>query len=154
MNLLDILIPECIKVPLDHSDKKGVIDELVDTLASQGKVADPQTLKDAVWTREQTRTTGIGRGLAIPHGKCACVTTLAMAIGKPAEPIDFASIDGKPVQLVVLLASPPDRTSDHIQALARISRLMTMDEFRERLYGATSAQEMFELLQSQEVAAS
>ena len=152
MNLLDILTRECIKAPLDATDKKGVIDELVDLLASAGKVDDPASLKDAVWTREQARTTGIGHGLAIPHGKSESVTGVAMAIGKPAQPIDFAAIDGKPVRLVVLLASPPDRTSDHIQALARISRLMTMEAFRDQIYEAKSGDQVFDLLQTQELA--
>src|SRR5262245_25802290 len=150
MNLLDILTPQCIKAPLVSDEKKAVIDELVDLLASLGKVSDAAALKDAVWTREQTRTTGIGHGLAIPHGKCGGMPALAMAIGKPAKPMDFEAIDGQPVKLVVLLASPPDRTSDHIQALARISRLMTMDDFRERVYSATSAAEIYDLLKSQE----
>jgi PTS system fructose-specific IIC component len=150
MNLLDILTPDAIKAPLTATDKKGVIDELVDVLAAAGKVGDAKALKEAVWTREQTRTTGIGHGLAIPHGKCAGMTGLAMAIGKPAKPMDFEAIDGHPVKLVVLLASPPDKTSDHIQALARISRLMTMDEFRERIYAAQTAAEVYELLKSQE----
>ena len=150
MNLLDILTPECIKAPLVSTDKRGVIDELVDLLAKVGKVADAPALKEAVWTREQTRTTGIGHGLAIPHGKAAGMGSLAMAIGKPAQPMDFQAIDGQPVKLVVLLASPPDRTSDHIQALARISRLMTMDDFRNRIYAAQTAAEIYELLKSQE----
>ena len=150
MNLLDILHPACVKAPLAASDKRGVINELVDLLASVGKVADAATLKDAVWTREQTRTTGIGHGLAIPHGKCPGVPEIAMAIRKPAEPIDFAAIDGKPVKLIILLASPPDRTSDHIQALARVSRLMTMEDFRERIYAAQTEEEIYELLKDQE----
>jgi len=154
MNLLDTLTPECIKAPLNASDKKCVIDELVDVLAEAGKIADPEAVKNVVWAREQSRTTGIGHGLAIPHGKSESVKELAMAIGKPPEPIDFASIDQKPVRLVVLLASPPDRTSEHIQALARISKLMTDEEFRERIYDAAAAQEIYDLLQSQELAAS
>lgn len=150
MNLLDILTPDCIKAPLAATDKKGVIDELVDVLAAAGRVSDPKALKDAVWTREQTRTTGIGHGLAIPHGKCAGMPNLAMAIGKPAKPMDFEAIDGQPVKLIVLLASPPDRTSDHIQALARISRLMIMDDFREQIYAAQTASAIYDVLKSQE----
>jgi len=150
MTLLEIVTPACIKAPLKSTDKKGIIDELVDVLADAGRVEEPGTLKDAVWTREQTRTTGIGHGLAIPHGKCAGVRTLAMAIGRPSEPIDFKAIDGKPVRLVVLLASPEDRTSDHIQALAKVSRMMTNESFRERMYGASSPEEIYELLQEQE----
>ncbi len=150
MNLLDILTIECIKAPLASPEKKGVIDELVDLLAGVGKVGDAKALKDAVWTRELTRTTGIGHGLAIPHGKCPGMTGIAMAIGKPGKPMNFEAIDGQPVRLVVLLASPPEKTSDHIQALARISRLMTMDRFREQIYAAASAPEIYDLLKSQE----
>jgi fructose-specific phosphotransferase system IIA component len=150
MNLLDILTPESIKAPLAGTDKKSVIDELVDVLASVNRVGDAAALKEAVWTREQTRTTGIGHGLAIPHGKSAGMSSLAMSIGKPAQPMDFQAIDGQPVRLIVLLASPPDRTSDHIQALARISRLMTMDDFRNRIYAAQTSGEIYDLLKSQE----
>ncbi|MGD9789324.1 MAG: PTS sugar transporter subunit IIA [Phycisphaerales bacterium] len=150
MNLLDILTLDCIRVPLQGQEKRAVIHELVDVLSDAGRVGDPKALKDAVWTREQTRTTGIGNGLAIPHGKCAGMASLSMAIGKPAKPLDFEAIDSQPVRLVVLLASPPDRTSDHIQALARVTRLMIMDDFRERIYAAQSSEEIFALLQSQE----
>ena len=150
MNLLDILTPECIRAPLESADKRGVIDELVDLLAATGKVENPTALKEAVWTREQTRTTGIGHGLAIPHGKCPGMTALAMALGRPAQPLDFEAIDNQPVRLVVLLASPIDRTSDHIQALARISRLMTMEDFREQIYNAASPQKIWELLRAAE----
>lgn len=153
MNLLDILSPQCVVAPLAATDKRGVINELVDVLAASAKVSDAQGLKDAVWTREQTRTTGIGHGLAIPHGKSAGMPNLAMAIGKPAQPMDFEAIDGQPVKLIVLLASPPDRTSDHIQALARISRLMTMDDFRNQIYAAKSADEIYALLESKEKSA-
>lgn len=153
MNLLDILTVECIKAPLAATTKRGVIDELVDLLAQQKRVNDPAMLKDAVWTREQQRTTGIGAGLAIPHGKCPGMQALAMAIGRPAQPLDFEAIDSQPVKLVVLLASPPDKTGDHIQALARISRLMMMEAFREQIYAAQTPEEIFALLRSQEKAA-
>jgi fructose-specific phosphotransferase system IIA component len=152
MNLSEILIPSCVKVPLVATDKKGAIDELVDLLAAAGKVTDAAGLKDAVWTRETMRTTGIGHSLAIPHGKAAGIPNLAMAVGKPAQPIDFSSLDGKPVRLIVLLASPLDRTNDHIQALAKVSRLMASEEFRGRIYAAESAEQLVELLQQQETA--
>lgn len=150
MNLLDILSPECIKAPLAATEKRGIIDELVDLLAAASKVTDPAAVKESVWLREQARSTGIGMGLAIPHGKSPGVASLAMAIGKPAQPVDFQAIDGRPVKLVILLASPPDRASDHIQALARLSRLMTMEAFREAIYAAGSATEIFDLLRQHE----
>lgn len=146
MKLLDLLSIECVKAPLESTTKQGVIDELVDLLAGQDRVRDAAVLKEAVWTREQTRTTGIGHGLAIPHGKCEGMSELSIAIGKPNPPMDFEAIDGQPVSLVVLLASPPDRTSDHIQALALISRLISVEEFREQIYSASTAKKIFELL--------
>jgi len=149
MNLIDILNPECICSPLHATDKQEVINELVDVLVGCGQVSDADSLKDAVWTREQTRTTGIGHGLAIPHGKCSSMKGLAIAIGKPAEPIDFEAIDSQPVQLVVLLASPPDKTSDHIQALAHISRLMNDSGFREEIYQSESSDDIYKLIEAQ-----
>jgi mannitol/fructose-specific phosphotransferase system IIA component (Ntr-type) len=153
MNLSDILTPACIKAPMVSTEKKGAIDELVDLLAAAGKTTDAPELKAAVWSREVTRTTGIGLSLAIPHGKTKGVPNLAMAVGKPAEPIDFASIDGRPVRLIVLLASPIDRTNDHIQALAKISRLMASEDFRQKIFAATGPQEIYDLLIKQESAA-
>jgi fructose-specific phosphotransferase system IIA component len=150
MQLSEILTVECVRSPLIGTDKQSVIGELVDLLAVAGKVSDPQTLKDAVWTREQTRTTGIGHGLAIPHGKCSGMKGLAMAIGKPAQPLDFEAIDNQPVRLIVLLASPPDKTSDHIQALARVSRLMSSEGFREKIYAAATPQEVYDLVVAQD----
>lgn len=150
MNLSDILSVGCIKVPLAADNKKAAIEELVDALYAEKRITNPQVLKDAVWARETTRTTGIGHGLAIPHGKCEGIANLSMAIGKPATPIDFQSIDNKPVRLIVLLASPLDRTSDHIQALAKVSRLMTVEDFRNRVFASTSAQEILDLIVSQD----
>ncbi len=152
MQLSEILSVECVRSPLSGDDKQAVIAELVGVLAAAGKVDDPAGLEEAVWTREQTRTTGIGHGLAIPHGKNAGMQGLAMAIGKPAQPLDFEAIDNQPVRLVVLLASPPDRTSDHIQALARVSRLMSSEAFREKIYAAKSPEEIFELVVQQDAA--
>jgi fructose-specific phosphotransferase system IIA component len=150
MKLLDFLSVNCIRVPLASTAKQAAIEELVDVLGAAGKVKSSAALKEAVWTRELTRTTGIGHGLAIPHGKCSGVESLAIAIGKPAQPMDFAAIDSKPVRLIILLASPPDKTSDHIQALAHISRLMTMEEFRNRIYQAGTPEEIYELFKSQD----
>lgn len=146
MKLTELITPECIAAPMPQTDKRGVIEALVTLLAEQGRVSDADALVEAVWTREQTRTTGIGHGLAIPHGKSDSLDAMTMAIGKPAEPIDFESIDGKPVQLVVLLASRPDQTSDHIQALARVSRLHMQTEFRDRIYAAEDAAAIYDLL--------
>ena len=148
MNLLDILKPTTVKVPLLATDKRDAINELVDLLADQGLVGDAADLKKVVWERESQRSTGIGEGLAIPHGKTTTLTQLLVAIGRPQDPLDFASIDGKPVKLLVLLVSPPDKTAEHIQALGKISRLMADPGFRAMAYSAESSEELFELFKN------
>ena len=119
-------------------------------LADNGELKDAKKVLDSVLDREATRTTGIGNGLAIPHGKCAGTDHLVMAIGKPANPIDFQAIDGRPVTIIWLLNSPPDKTGPHIHALARISRLMTIDRFRQALTLAKTPQEIFDSIVAQE----
>jgi fructose-specific phosphotransferase system IIA component len=150
MILTQILLPSCVKVPLEGTDKNTVITELVDLLDANGLLKDRGVVLDAVLAREQTRSTGIGSGIAIPHGKCNAVKELVMGIGITAEPIEFESVDGKPVKIVILLASPADQTGPHIQALAKISRLMLDGQFKESLERAGSAQEAYELLSSKE----
>jgi mannitol/fructose-specific phosphotransferase system IIA component (Ntr-type) len=150
MRLTEILKPANIKVPLDAKVKTEAIGELVSLLAGNGELTDPKKVLDAVLERESTRTTGIGNGLAIPHGKCTGTNHLVMAIGRPATPIDFQAIDGRPVNLIWLLSSPPDKTGPHIHALARISRLMTIDRFRQALAVAKTAEEIFDIIVQQE----
>lgn len=150
MLLTQILQQKCVKVPLEGKDKDSVITELIELLDTNGVLLDKEVVLDAVFTRERTRSTGIGSGIAIPHGKCKAVKELVMALGIANDGIDFASVDGKPVTIVILLVSPADKTGPHIQALARISRLMLDEEFRQSLEKATSSDELYELLNSKE----
>jgi len=145
MLLADILTPEAVKVPLRAREKQAAINELVDLLGDAGLIVQPEKLRAVVWEREQQRTTGIGEGLAIPHGKASCAQQLVMAVGRPEVPIDFNSVDRKPVRLIVLLASPPDKTADHIQALGKISRMMSNSAFRERAFETETADELYRL---------
>lgn len=150
MRLTEILKPQNIKIPVVATTKNEAIKELVDLLAANGSITDGKKVLDAVLDRETTRTTGIGNGLAIPHGKTNGTPDLVMAIGKPEKPIDFHSIDGRPVTIIWMLSSPPDKTGPHIHALARISRLMTIDKFRQSLNAAKTAEEMFQIITQQE----
>ena len=150
MTLTQILQPMCIKAPLEGKDKDSVITELVDLLDESGQLLDRNVVLEAVLMREQTRSTGIGSGIAIPHGKCNGVKELIMAIGIAPDPVDFDSIDNKPVSIIVLLASPQDRTGPHIQALARISRLMLDNDFKNRLEKAVTPEDVYELISTKE----
>lgn len=150
MILTQILQPSCVKAPLESTDKDSAITEMVDILAASDCLVNRDVVLEAVLVREETRSTGIGSGIAIPHGKCSGVKELVMAIGISKEGIDFDSIDDKPVKIIVLLASPIDRTGPHIQALARVSRLMLDEKFREQLENSTSSEEVYELISSKE----
>ena len=150
MKLTDILTRECVCVPLKASEKTEAITELADILAEHKRITDRDPVLQAVLERERAASTGIGQGLAVPHGKSAGCTELVMAVGKPATPMDFDSKDGKPVEIVALLASPPDKTGPHIQALAQIARLMLLDRFRAELAQAQTADELYEIIRHHE----
>ena len=150
MILTQILQPNCIVAPLKGSDKDSAITELVDILANSGQLLDRDVVLEAVLLREQTRSTGIGSGVAIPHGKCKGVKELVMAIGIAENPIDFDSIDQKPVTIIVLLASPFDRTGPHIQALARISRLMMDEDFKVKLENCRTPEDVYTMISDKE----
>ena len=150
MLLTQILQPTCVKAPLEGKDKGSVITELVDLLDANGLLLNRKTVLDSVFAREQTRSTGIGSGIAIPHGKCNAVKELVMSIGVASEAIDFASVDEKPVTIVLLLVSPANQTGPHIQALAKISRLMLDEQFKQKLEKAKSAEEAYEILSIKE----
>jgi fructose-specific phosphotransferase system IIA component len=153
MRLSDILKPSNIRVAIPASSKLDVISELVNVLAQSGEIGDAKKVLESVLERESTRTTGIGNGLAIPHGKSQGTDHLVMAIGKPQAPIDFHSIDGRPVTIVWMLISPPDQSGLHIKALAAISRLMTSDKFRFAMNSAETAEDLFEIVRKQETGA-
>ena len=153
MRLTEILERECVRVPLAATDKRSAIEELVELIAEHTPIDDAEALKNAVWERERTRTTGIGHGIGIPHGKSPTVDKLRMAIGRPAEPVEFEAIDKQPVDLILLLVSPTEQTGPHIQALARISRILTDEAFRAAVKAAPDGESLYNLIAEHEAAA-
>ena len=150
MRLTDILKPENIKLPLASTEKTAAIEELIDLLDANGEVRDLERVRTAVLEREATRSTGFGNGVAIPHGKTDGVDRLVMAIGRTRSPIEFGAIDGKPVELLWLLASPTDKTGPHITALGRVSKIMLNPAVRKRLMSAKSAREFYDAIVEQD----
>ena len=142
MELSKLVTLNRVRVPIAATEKHEVITELVDLLAETGGLVDRDLALEAVLKRETERTTGIGYGLAIPHGKSEGCKNLVMVAGKPAQPVDFQSLDQRPVTFVVLLLSPPDQTGPHIQALAKISRLMNIEEFRDAIDQAQTPEQL------------
>ncbi|UCC32205.1 MAG: PTS sugar transporter subunit IIA [Phycisphaerales bacterium] len=143
MKITDTLRKSCVRVPLRSREKIAVMTELVDLLDEDGQLTDRDEALKAVLAREKTRSTGIGRALAVPHGKSHGCRRLAIALGKPATPMDFEAVDGRPCEFIVLLTSPADKTGPHIQALASISRLWQHDDFRKAVAQAQTADDLY-----------
>lgn len=150
MLLTDLLSPQRIKIPLVSQTKADLLRELVD-LAVQGvAVKDRDDVLRAVREREEVLSTGIGSGVAIPHGKSSSVQDLVLAAGVARDGVDFEALDGKPVQLFFLLVGPDAAAGQHVKALSRISRLLRRDSFRERLVAASNPQEFYAVLSEAE----
>ena len=150
MNLLDILSPESTIVDLKGESKEDIIAELVNSLPVGDAITDRDQVLQAVLDREKIMSTGIGDGIAIPHGKSAAVTELVAAMGTQRRGVDFDALDGEPAFVFFLLVSPANVSGPHIKALARISRLLKNDEFKKKLIEADSAEEIIATIEAAE----
>jgi fructose-specific phosphotransferase system IIA component len=148
--LTDLLTPDRIKIPLVARTKEELLDELVAIIGETTRVADMDDVLRAVREREEVLSTGIGNGVAIPHGKSSAVPELALAAGVTADPVDFDALDGRPVSLFFLLVGPESAAGQHIKALSRISRLLRRDSFRRRLAEARTPTEFYDVLSEAE----
>jgi mannitol/fructose-specific phosphotransferase system IIA component (Ntr-type) len=150
MELTDILAPQRVKIPLAATTKTQAIGELLDLLADNGDVSDREAALAAVLDRETRRSTCLHAGLAVPHAKTDAAPSLVMAVGKAEAPIRDDADQGPPLTLVCLLVGPTDQTAAHIQALARVAKLMGAASVRRRLEAAGSAEEFLSVLFKQE----
>jgi len=141
MKLSEYLPQEHITTNLKNNNKFPVIEELLDLLAQNGKVADRELALKDVLAREGYLSTGLENGIAIPHAKTDGVDQLLIAFGIKKEGLDFASLDGKPAQLIFLVLSPRDVAGPHIQTLAIISRALKEEATRRALLQVSSAAE-------------
>ncbi|MCB0833498.1 MAG: PTS sugar transporter subunit IIA [Bacteroidetes bacterium] len=150
MKLCEVLTGNLIRIPLQSFEKKEIITELVDILSSNGKLDDRDKVLQAVLERETMMSTGIGNGVAIPHGKSQGVPELAVALGITSQDVNFDSLDGRPVRIVFMLVGPEKASSLHIKMLSRISRLLNQPAFRKRLTESTSGQEIIDTIREEE----
>ena len=150
MNLLDILSPRSVVVDLQGETKEAIIEELVDCLDVGEVVTDRDKVLQAVLEREKIMSTGIGDGIAIPHGKSEAVVRLAAALGTQKRGVDFEALDGEPGYVFFLLVSPANISGPHIKALARISRLLKNDDFKKKLIAASTPEELMIVIETEE----
>lgn len=150
--LTELLTPDRIEIPLRSDDKAGVIAELARFLAgAAGVPEEADAIREAVLEREAVLSTGIGGGVAIPHGKTGRVEELVLVAGKTEEPIDFEALDGRPVRLILMLVGPESAAGLHVKVLSRISRLLRNESLRERLLEARTPREFLDELRRVEV---
>ena len=149
MKFADFICKRAIQPQLAAQDREGVIDELVASLIDAGeiKAGDKQNIVAAILKREELGSTGIGRGVAVPHTKHASAGQLTGTVGLSVDGVDFNSLDGGKVQLFFLLVSPPDLPQDHLRALENISRQLRDDMFCRFLRQARTVDDIQQLLE-------
>ena len=145
MRLSELLTPARILVPLHATDKEGVLRELVDAVSEGNGGASDEVLV-AILERERQFPTGIGYGVAVPHGKTPALTALVIVAGTTPAPVPYETIDGEPVRLFFLLAGPESFAGTHVKALSRISRLVRREGLRARLLEARTPEEFYRTL--------
>ncbi|MBN1541560.1 PTS sugar transporter subunit IIA [candidate division KSB1 bacterium] len=150
MSLLDILTKDVIAVPLMSRDKNGAIMELVQLLKKSGEISDVQSVYDAVMLRESKCSTGLEKGIAVPHAKTTAVKKIAAAIGISPDGIEFGAIDGKPSKLIFLIIAPPDQSGKHVAFLSEIARLSQYQQLCDELASARSVDRVMAILQGEE----
>ena len=152
MLLSELLSADRVKVPLGSRTKSDVLRELVELVTRGRNGQDADSILSSVRDREMVLSTGIGGGVAIPHGKTPSVDQLVLVAGVAPQPIDFDALDGKPVQLFFLLVGPESASGAHVKALSRISRLLRREQLRADLVAATSPEEFLRIVRASEAA--
>jgi nitrogen PTS system EIIA component len=149
MKIVEFLRPEAVLAALSGQTGHAVLAELCRPLATSQKV-DPQRLLDTLLDREKLGSTGIGEGVAIPHGKVAGLPGLMATFGRAVGGVDFRAIDGKPTYLFFALFAPENSAGAHLKALARISRIFKNPSFRDAIMRARDASEIFRLIEAED----
>ncbi len=142
MKILDNLNRKAIISKLNATDKNGVLNELSTALA-EASGGNQEEMMRVLLDRERLGSTGIGGGIAIPHGKMKSLDSLSMAFGRSHKGVNFETMDGKPAYLFFLLLAPQDSTGGHLKMLARISQLLKDSVFKERLINAADQRELY-----------
>jgi PTS system fructose-specific IIA component/PTS system nitrogen regulatory IIA component len=149
MNFSDFISKDAIRPRLVAGEKESVIREMATALIQAGQIAeeDFESIVQAIMKREELGSTGIGRGVAVPHTKHPTVNKLCGAVAVSEEGVDFESLDGEKVHLLFLLVSPPDRPGDHLRALENISRQLRDDSFCRFLKQSATVDDIWQLLE-------
>ncbi len=150
MKFIEHVDPGNIKLGLEGQRKDEVIEELVELLVESCNVSDADTILNAVLSREREGSTGLEKGVAIPHAKSDAVNKLCIAIGISKDGVDFEALDGKSSHLFFLMVAPTNESGPHVQAIAKIVKMIKIDRFRSKLLKAKQPQEVIDAIASAE----
>ncbi|NTU68729.1 MAG: PTS sugar transporter subunit IIA [Chlorobiaceae bacterium] len=150
MKLEALLSEKYVALDLEAETKSQVIERMLALVAGSALVTDPARLSEDVWKREREMSTGIGKNIGLPHAKTAAVTSPVVAMATLRDEIEFDSIDGQPVRLVFLLATPDSMLAEHLKLLGRITRIAGRDEVRQKILQASTTLEVLELMRDEE----
>tara|TARA_R110000868_G_scaffold37111_4_gene131337 strand:- start:20838 stop:21308 length:471 start_codon:yes stop_codon:yes gene_type:complete len=150
MNLFTLLDDQTVVTNLEVKNKKQVIDKMVDMLSSKIGNEALEDVRYGVFERESVMSTGVGKGLAIPHCKTKVVDENYAVFAKLSKPLNFDSIDGEPVEVIFLLVGPDSKHSHHIKLLSRISRLMNSASFMSKILASETSKAILEAFKEEE----
>ena len=150
MKIMDILVKDAVVLSLKAKDKNGILEEMSRSLAAAEPSVPADELLSVLIDREELQSTGIGEGVAIPHGKMAGLDRLMATFARSDDGVDFASIDGQPTQLYFMLVVPEHSGGQHLKALARISRFFRDPSFRGKLMDANSTEAIFRAIEDED----
>lgn len=148
MKITQIILTEALISTLKAKDKNAVIYELSEAISKSQPSLSSDKIAKVLLERENLGSTGIGSGVAIPHGKLAELDTIVASFGRSIEGIDFDSQDGEPAHLFFVMLAPKDSAGTHLQALAKLSRLLKSSQFRGQLLQAQSPEEILEIIKT------
>ncbi|HOK06459.1 MAG TPA: PTS sugar transporter subunit IIA [Syntrophales bacterium] len=150
MKIMDMLRKDCITASLKGQTKRDVLLEMSRTVALAEPVCDADRIVEVLLEREKLGSTGIGDGIAIPHGKLVELENMVIGFGRSLNGIDFNAMDGRPVHLFFLLLAPESSTGYHLKALARVSKMLKDETFRRRLLKASSEDEIYRIIEEKD----
>lgn len=150
MKILDFLTESCITTEIKGKTKKEAIEELIDLLGREKLINDVDAATEAIMKRESIGSTGIGQGVAIPHAKSDEVKKIVAALGISKSGVDFDSLDGESVYIIFLMLAPLKSVSEHLKAIAKVSRLLKDKFFRQSLKEASTPRELIKIIKEED----
>ena len=148
--IADYICLETINLDLKSKNKNSIIKELYENMKSTGKIKDEALGYKDICLREEMGSTGIGKGVALPHAKTKAVDEVVLTLGISKEGVEYGSVDEESVKILFMFLCPEEKTQEYLKVLARISRWIREESFRERLLKASSKEEIMEIIKNEE----